>query len=161
MKGITRSGGTWWCSGRFWSDRAQYSPTMVTAISTMKNAGVLAHAPARQIKRAVEENAAQLHLTVVEVDAEEKVWLRPMPEADWRVLEVAQKENVAQEVPRRFKNKGLVFRADDDRGQHACRMCARAVALTKAEPSRLGYEGLDRADVEVYAGKTWKKFWPL
>lgn len=51
-----------------------------------------------------------------------------------------------------------VFRADDNLGQHVCRVAARVACLGRAMVSRKDSEGLDRADVEAASTKVWKRW---
>ena len=66
------------------------------------------------VAKAVGTHAAILGLSLQEVTTRGEVWLRALPEADFRLEKVVQEASLQQEVPMRLRKYSDVFRAADE-----------------------------------------------
>ena len=154
LRAVTASRCTWWCQGRWWCDRIGLHPVLGTAVQAVRRADRFSACISPTTLACVRAHAAKLRLQVVEYSAQRGCWVRPTAAADPRAQSAARAAH--RKGPRAAGLPADAFCTAHPAGEHAARVCARAVALSGIPDSRNDAEGTEAIDLEVQSHPTWR-----
>ena len=158
-RAVTRTRCSWWCSGRWWCDRISLHPVLGTAVQALKRAGRLTSSPSATLTACLQAHAEKLGLRVADFSVARGLWVRPKPSADPRARAAARAaRRQDREEGRACGLPADAFRPDTAAGEHAARVCARAVVLASVRRSRHDAEGTEAIDIEAQSQPSWRRW---
>mmetsp|Transcript_65060 Transcript_65060/g.212038 ORF Transcript_65060/g.212038 Transcript_65060/m.212038 type:complete len:305 (-) Transcript_65060:172-1086(-) len=157
QRAVLASAVSWWCAGRWWCERVELHPVLGTALHALGAARRVANSPSVTLWACLRAHAQALQLRVVAFDAQDFLWVRPMPGADPRAHAAARAASLNYEGSRPVDFDDA-FRPDLPPGAHAARVSARAVSLAMIPRSRRDYEGSPSIDLEAQSHALWRKW---